>query len=290
MTLNLIALTDEGIHIAADFRLTEQDRSYHDDSDKIVVVNSLSWNGVVTYTGVGRVAGTSVASTVASWLTSTEDLDMPSVAERIRDEATRWFNARSELSGKRHTFLLAGFDQSRPRAMVISNFERWEGAEDRTAAAEFETTSVSASGNAKLIVTGMKPALSRADRRRLQRDIARVQAEPARVRQILHEANRKASFASAARDAISPDCSVYSLDISGDGRSDRPEHVPGGPAVVVEGINMLDMLADATAKLGVKGAADRLIAFGRSPRRGRVTSPLLIALRRSGSGVHGARA
>jgi hypothetical protein len=252
MTLNLIALTDATIYLAADFQLSSTtgaalpiDRSY-----KVVTVTYPRWAGFLTYTGVGMVApATPVHQLLSEWIRGPEDPSMLDVAKTVQAKGSRWLQALfRRLQPIPHTFILAGFADGRPRAYVISNFERWEG-QVRLPGTRLDLTSVTVSrGDVKLIVTGQKRAVSRSDRERLRRAIREHQQRPAQVRQLLSEANASAAQHPSARGFISCDCYVFSFDIQGRGQGQGGEDVSMAPQIV----DGRDMVADITDLLGVR--------------------------------------
>ena len=129
----------------------------------------------------------------------------------------------------------------RPTAYVISNFERWDGAEWQPRR-DMTVTSVTLRRGVRLIVTGWKPAVPRFARRQLERSIERYSDQPAQIRHLLELANRRAAGSTGARGMISPECSVYSRDIRWTIRSERPGTVPGGPSSVFHGVDLSDMM------------------------------------------------
>ena len=267
MTLNITVLTERTIYVSADFRLTDLKTGalVSDSSDKTIVLVYESWAGVVTYTGIGSLtSGQSVADVVATWLTGVHDPTMEELVELIRDRGSKWF---AWLSGMprpiKHTFVVAGFVASRPRAYVISNFEAWHGVE-REVGREFSISSVSSRRGTTVLITGCKSAVPRAARKALERAIDRHGGEPALIRQRLQEANRTAAASAQSNNVVSPECSVYSFDALGHGRSERANDVPGMGRCLLDGIDLTAItMRVAKEILGTDRVSGRLLVSGR---------------------------
>jgi hypothetical protein len=267
MTLSITVLTEATIYQSADFRLTDLSTRHlvSDSSNKLVITHYKQWTGCITYTGLGLLSdGQHVSAVLASWLVGLEEASMEEVALLVRERATKWFQQLfPDKRPLRHTFTLAGFVASQPRAYVISNFEQWEGAV-HPVAVEFEVSSISSS-DTKVIITGCKPAIKRTARRLLEREISHCRDDPARVRLLLEKANRDAAGTLGAAGLVSPDCVVYSFDVNGFGRSLRPEHVPGMAEQLMHGVDLNRIiLPEVERLLGTKLIAGRLLAAGRS--------------------------
>jgi hypothetical protein len=75
MTLNITLLTERAIYQSADFRLTNADtgETITETSTKLVTLQYFQWDGVVTYTGVGRWRGRDTADWLVEWLIGLEN-------------------------------------------------------------------------------------------------------------------------------------------------------------------------------------------------------------------------
>ena len=108
----------------------------------------------------------------------------------------------------------------------------------------------------------------------------RFPARPARVRHDLHAGQPESLFASAPTTlfAISPDCSVCSLDVSA--TVERPrEHVPGGTTVVARRrVGHIEHACGRDSETRVEGTAHRLSFCARPFGAGTLTEPLAYSL------------
>jgi hypothetical protein len=90
MTLNVTVLTPTIIYQSADFRLADFDtgKLITDQSPKTVTLIFQSWNGFVTYTGVGRWRDRDISDRVTEWLTGSANLTMDEVAHILETKGT----------------------------------------------------------------------------------------------------------------------------------------------------------------------------------------------------------
>jgi hypothetical protein len=268
MTLNLTVLTTATIYQSADFRLTDgrTGKPFPDPSDKMVTISYASWSGFVTYTGVGLdLYGRPVSRLLAEWLTGAEEMSMDEMADLIRSRADTWMGSIRRVHGPyRHTFVLAGFVDQRPRAYVVSNFQRGGGM-PFAISSSFIVAPVSARRSTKVIVTGRSDCVPRAARRRLERVIHQRRGDPAYVRNLLQDENRDVADTSCSADTVSPECTVYSCDSAGHVRSIRAEGVPGATLHLHEGIDLNDEIMElARGILGTQKVSATTILSGRS--------------------------
>jgi hypothetical protein len=220
MTLNLTLLTKREIYQSADFRLTNLDTNQliTDTSTKLVTLQYAEWDGLVSYTGIGRWEHRDTSEFVVEWLTGLKDAGFDDVAMRIRDRGNEWLSKiRTVGLMPRHTFILAAFKTGRPQLAVISNCEDCFGRNDLSPV-PFLTISVGAcSRRPRLVVTGRKRAVSRQARRRLKQLLGNVLDDAARVRRMLAEINAEAASSREAEGTVSQECSVFSFRADGRG-------------------------------------------------------------------------
>jgi hypothetical protein len=172
MTLNVTLVTADRIYQSSDFRLTiaKPFEIIETQSTKLVQLQYDNLDGVLTYTGVGRLRRDSpdLSIQVAKWLEGKEELLLPGIAEIIRFEGDR-FLRRVAAQPPRHTFTIAAFENGVPSVALISNFQYADG---RTAPHLLPRMVVSTRGYRKssfVVVTGQGDSVSRSRRRQLQR-------------------------------------------------------------------------------------------------------------------------
>jgi len=206
-------------------------------STKAVSISYEDWSGFLTYTGIGRVGRRSTAEFVSDWLRDQHEMSLDETIEVIRVRASNWI-ARI-APGMKHTFVLAAFRHSEAIAAVISNYQRWHGADEREVAKEFFISEVRPKKGAEVIVTGLRSAVSRPQRRELQRLAQRHAGEPLRVRTAITQINREASR--HFPDLISEESFVQSVDQWGRGRQDNAGGTRAIPRSVFHGMDLLEM-------------------------------------------------
>jgi hypothetical protein len=190
VTLNITVLTREMIYQSADYRLSVNGRRLDVHSTKATTLNFLDWTGFVTYTGIGRVGNKETSEFLCEWLVDPTAKSFEDIVELIRRDASRWINNVSP--GSRHTFIVAAFVAGDPTAAVVSNFQTWHGANMAEVSKEFITSRVVATTGPEVIVTGVRKAVSRQQRRALCNFANKYATDPARVRRLLATTTRKA--------------------------------------------------------------------------------------------------
>lgn len=240
MTLNITLVTSGAIYQSCDYRLSSLTTGSPEPSPstKVVHLQYRDWFGCVTYTGIGRHGTRHTSELAAEWLTGKAGLSVDDAIELLRIEGSRWL--RRFFPGQRHTFVLAAFTKDQPLMMVISNFQRWYGHPDDTAAKDLYVSGVRAPSRPVLLVTGQTQAVRRHDRRILKRVAERAPNDAMEVRRVMAQVTRNA--AALAPNTVSPECLVHSFDKFRQGRQD----VVGGqrtvPQTISEGRNTLEQL------------------------------------------------
>jgi hypothetical protein len=265
MTLNLTLLTADAIYQSADFQLTDGNTNepIHIESMKIVTVHYPSWEGFVTYTGVGRWKGRDTAEWIVEWLTRLEDASPDEVAERLRQRGTNFIRGIELAPGgrrHRHTFIFASFMNGKPRVATISNFEDCVGRTGESPSAELQVDSREMGKQPFLLVTGQKRAIRRAFRRELERAAGRPDTSPARIRNALMQMNADAAESTEAAGTVSVGCSVTSFRRDGSGFQDLSEGATARPRYLMNG----QPAPDLTALLGEDLGSVRGMTFARS--------------------------
>jgi uncharacterized membrane protein len=260
MTLNITVLSSELIYQSADFRLTGQPES--ESSPKIVTLSYSSFIGFVTYAGIGSYGHKDVSALIADWLAGKHEMSMPDVANLLQSRGTKLVvNAeRSTRKPWDMTFVLAGFEDSKPIAYVVSNFQNAYGVE-YALKPELKVTTrhLKKEQKAAVIVTGSGAKyVSMADRKALGNVAARFPYDSGRIRrrlEMIHEAARAAEKKRKPKDySITSHCAVFSFrtDESGIYQIDEStEKIPIGFPHIVFGINTTQMALDALRADGI---------------------------------------
>ncbi|MGH2948749.1 MAG: hypothetical protein ACRDPC_21265 [Solirubrobacteraceae bacterium] len=265
MTLNLTLLTPDAVYQAADFRLTDGDTGDPIDSQsmKLVTVHYWEWEGFITYTGVGRWRNKDTSEWIVEWLTGLSDASPDAVIDRVRMKGTEYLQ-RIERSprGRRHhhTFVFAAFVNGIPRVATISNFEDCSGRTEGQPAAALSVDSRVMRRRSLLLVTGQKPAVRRASRRRLERLAERSQTSPAVIRSALTQMNAEAAGVAEAHGTVSVGCSVTSFRRDGSGFQDFAKAGTAHPRSVMNG----EPMPDLAGLVGANPGSVRGISFARS--------------------------
>jgi hypothetical protein len=230
---------------------------------KLVTVHYPSWEGFVTYTGVGRWQGRDTAEWVLEWLTDMENGSPEDVVGRLRERGTAFLRDIETARGgrrHRHTFVFGCFVGGRPRVATISNFEDCSGRDDGSPSADLRVDSRDMRRRPLLLATGRKRAVSRDARRELERVAARHDTSPARIRNALALINADAATSPEAGGTVSVGCSVTSFRRDGSGFQDLTEGSTARPRSLMNG----RPLRDLTDFLGKSPGRVRGISFARS--------------------------
>jgi hypothetical protein len=271
MTLNVTLLTQSRIYQSADFRLTnpESNRVITDQSTKLVtLLYPKSFWGLVTYTGVGSWSGKDTSLWITDWLAGKSDLGLADLAEHIAEEGTAWLQTIERATGQRyrHTFLIAGYVGDYPEFAVVSNFEDAIGQITISPSVSLMTTRRRVRNRALAIVTGAKPSVTRDGRKRLQRLANTWPEDSARIRNAMMTLNQVAAQSPAARDLISEDCTVVSIDSGGQGFQDVTPEGRVQVRAIFNGMAMPD-LSRLAGELGIPSPRIIGATFGIHPSR-----------------------
>jgi hypothetical protein len=285
VTLKVTILTPNVIYQSADFRLVnfQTGKVITDRSAKTVTLTYWSWDGFITYTGVGRWRGRDVSELIAEWLTGVESPSMTDVADIVAAKGTELLRYLEKLyaSRMRHTFTLVGFEGGQARVCVISNFEDCRNKSKDTIDDYLTVTTrgLRKSERAIVIVTGRKKAVPLSERRMLGSVAAQYPEDSLRVRRRLEKLNRAAASSPDSGGAISEDCLVVSFRADGTGamqlNRDATEVPPLFPEIA-NGINTGKLLQETFKGLGVDPSQMRLLqaGFGRGrPADAPTTAP-----------------
>lgn len=268
MTLNITVLTPSVIFQSADFRLTNPTtgKPFPDPSPKTVTLTYPSWDGFITYTGVGSWRDRYVSDYLVEWLTGPSDPSMADVAGIVADRGTKLLQDIERYYPRRmHTFTLAGFTDQGPRVYVISNFEDCFGhsRSDIDDHLIVTTRPLGRGKKATVIVTGYKPAVPLIDRRLLGSVAANYPGDGLRIRRRMAQLNAEA--APRSKNMVSAECVVLSFRSDGSGAMllDRDAvEVPGQFPHIMNGINLNKALADAMKSAGIDLSSARMVQIG----------------------------
>lgn len=226
VTLNITLFDKERIYQSSDFRLTLDGQVVTDSSTKAIVIQNTEFDGLITYTGVGKWAGRDTRDFVVEWLESVGDVERWEVAASLGEAAQNWMIRinRSVPERQRLTLVLATFDKGSDGAQitVISNFEDSRGFMENPSD-KFCISTRYASRQPQALVTGFKPAFNKDARKQLERLARNHKNEPQFIRNAMREANRLASESPKARGTISSGCTVVCLYRDGRGFQDFTE-------------------------------------------------------------------
>ena len=268
MTLNITVLTTDVVYQSADFRLSDPRtlKPYDDPSDKTIHYVGVDppLHLMITYTGIGAWGQKSTGEYVAEWLANLSG-NAHAVGQRIEYEGTRWLSKISRSTRQPiapHTFVVCGFDGD-PFAAVISNFETVDGPHRPPRVdKQLGTSTTRFSGRRLVVVTGYlstRPAVAREQRRALISYARHHGGDSARIRIEIERLN--AAAAKIAKDMISPDCAVSSLDRWG--RGERNQGPPGtSPRIITGRINLETLISQNLTFL--QSGQMRGITFGSS--------------------------
>ncbi len=265
MTLNITLLTGQAIFQSADFRLYDlgKKKIVSDTSTKLVTLQYGRWDGFISYTGVGRWSGRDTSEFIVEWLTGLQNATPDDVATRLCSKGTEWLCdiERTLKQSYRHTFILAAFEARIPKLILVSNFEDLSGRNDANPAPALTISTRAFAGRPWYVVTGAKQAVTHPMLRRIKRLVLSFPDDSGRIRKLLASINKETSASPAARQTISPACSVISFRTDGQGVCDVE-----GP-VSISTMIMGMPLPDVTKVLGFDPGRIMGIAFGSSKPR-----------------------
>ncbi len=256
LTLNITVLTRERVYQSSDFRLTEQPggKIVTDASTKAISIQNSQFFGLLTYTGIGRWIRRDTREFILEWLISLGDVDLTTVTNGLAQRASNWLGRISSGRSRPYqlTMVLAAFDiaTGRATASVISNFEDAYGRQ--APPTSLTVSAIEAAHNPTVLITGWKPAVSRDQRRWLERVTRRHKNQPERIRQAMMECN---SVAAGSREGatISTGCTVIMLNRDGSGF----QELTPGSSVSMRNVALGQLspnIEDFMSRLGMTGA------------------------------------
>lgn len=261
MTLNLTVVSRERIYQCADYRLSNpRTRQAIDiESQKIILVNAYRWSATVCYTGIAQLP---CGTYVGDWLSAfAKDISPNEPFDHFLNYiagADSWLRCYP-LESRRISFSVGAFDVDQPVFVLISNFEEPSGRMSQSVAPTLTVHRVRP-GKSKAYVAGLKSAVSRQDRRQLERLASRSPAIPD-MTMALVDLNRR--VARACPNLVSEACFTTHLSHTGNGGGD-----PHGATAA--NLSMMPSAIDSAVKNLIaekfpRGGVLRGIAISRSP-------------------------
>jgi hypothetical protein len=246
VTLNITLLAIGVIYQSADFRLTDAstNKLISDSSTKVVTLQYPNWHGFVTYTGVGRWHRRDTSQWIVDWLQGNSDAKLEDAIDALSVNGTKWLDdiRRATRTRHKHTFIVASFVESVAQLTVVSNFEDCAGRSDSNPAAGLSASGRRFLGRPVVTLTGGgKAAVSRQQRRQLERLAQQHPEDPARLRNALSRLNATAAKSPLARGAISPECSVLSMRADGQGFHEVSDTSKIEPRTIMYGMPAPDL-------------------------------------------------
>ena len=261
MTLNLTVVSRERIYQCADYRLSNpRTRQAIDiESPKIILVNAYRWSATVCYTGIAQIPD---GTYVGDWLSAlAKDISPNEPFNQLLDSiagADSWLR-EYPLESRRISFSVGAFDVDQPVFALISNFEEPSGRMSQSVASTLTVHRVRPD-KPKAYVAGLKTAVSRQDRRQLER-LASHNPEISDMSMALVELNRR--VASAWPNLVSAACFTTYLSHTGNGG--------GSPhGTTTTNLSMIPTASESAVKKLIaeqfpRGGALRGIGISRSP-------------------------
>ncbi|MEU8278379.1 hypothetical protein ACFYOK_35490 [Microbispora bryophytorum] len=262
MTLNITLLTRTRIFQSSDFRLSANGNLVSSSTMKLITLHYYTFSGFISYTGIAKRDVNSAVDTgglIVDWLQGRDDIAFHEAVEIVRAKASEYVTEIAKQTGVRHklTLIAAAFHNDNPTVAVVSNFESIDGREDSTVSSELRTSwsSLRPGRTPRVIVTGCKKAVPLRDRKRLE-DLALAAGEDsARIRVAIEDLNRDAARRPGWTQLISENCTVVSLDSSGNGSQDIPRTSRVVARSLINGQDMESLLRAAGLDAGVVAGA-----------------------------------
>jgi hypothetical protein len=242
MTFNLSLLTPDFAICAVDRRLTTPGKIVTERSNKLTLFDFADGHGFITYTGIGW---DSQERTPSDWIA-----DIPGLGRLSIDDAAAAIKADTERRlaqiarsrpDIRHSFVMGGFKLGIPFALLISNYDSFDGPErpgaDPSLSISGKEMNLSRDSPHPYLVfaTGAKPHHPGRIKQRLLPAIkdgasskTLLKLVVKTVKDIAYQDDRKASVGSSVQSAV----------IGRYGSGDVMGHVPGG-TTLLEGPNLI---------------------------------------------------
>jgi hypothetical protein len=225
MTLNITLLTRSRIYQSADFRLVDPvtKKVVPRDSTKVVRVQYDTFNGFITYTGLGSLYSKDTSEFIVDWLSGKEDLTLDELVRVIVDEGSNWVQRVKRITGtlQPHTFVIVAFAGGLPQVIVISNIEDAAGRILPAPRERLTDTRIRRRNRSVAVITGKKAAVTRQRKKNLERLADVFPDDSARIRYAMMSLNRAAAQSPKAGIDLTSRSSVGTA-------SDGTRHVSDG--------------------------------------------------------------
>lgn len=233
MTLNIVLLGKDQIHLGADMRLTDpiDHRVLTDASPKIFTIQEWGWQGIVTYCGIGRWGNKHTSEWIKGWANNerTDDLSFDQLVSMIHRKGGAWLRDIARSSGYRggHSFIVAGVVRGEAKLALLSNYDTLRGRRS----APRPDLGLEYWGGVRCFAFGASTAVLHGEMNALRsrltsgHDAAQIQLAIART-------IARASQRSLASGTVSSNCYTYSVLPQGNtqgrlnGKSDTPVSFP----------------------------------------------------------------
>jgi uncharacterized membrane protein len=276
MTLNITLLTRSRIYQSADFRLADPvtKRIVPRDSTKLVRVQYESFNGFITYTGVGSLYSKDTSAFLVDWLAGKENLTLDDFVRIVVDEGSSWLDRVNKIAGapQPHTFVVVAFTGARPKIIIVSNVEDAAGRESSVPRGRLTETRIRARNRSLAVITGKKAAVTRQRKRSLERLADVYPDDSARIRHAMVSLNRAAAQSPKAGNAVSEECTVISVDVSGQGFQEISPERRVEVRSIAYGLQLPD-LTKVARELGIR--RPRLVGASFGSSRQQAAQPII---------------
>jgi hypothetical protein len=223
--------------------------------------------GFITYTGVGSLYSKDTSAFLVDWLSGKEDLTLDDFVRIIVDEGSSWLDRVNRIAGtpQPHTFVMVAFTGERPEIIIASNVEDAAGHVSSVPKDRLTETRIRARNRSVAVITGKKAAVTRQRKKNLERLADIYPNDSARIRHAMMSLNRAAAQSPKAENAISEECTVISVDVSGQGFQEISPERRVEVRSITYGLQMPD-LTQVARKLGIR--RPRLVgaSFGSFPQ------------------------
>ncbi|HLV99518.1 MAG TPA: hypothetical protein VKT82_12660 [Ktedonobacterales bacterium] len=171
-----------------------------------------SWQGLISYSGVGQACGADTHKWLVDWLKhDSGQRDLEEVAEIIRSKGSQWLAQIYRDKGilYRHTFIIGAFVGRKPHVILISNYERVNNTPQLKAADRLFITSTQPR-EPQIFITGIPEAVSDKDRKTLK-ILLRAKPEPEVLHRAMAKVNQAAALSTKVHNGISEACLAHSI-------------------------------------------------------------------------------
>ena len=269
MTLNITLLTQSRIYQSADFKLGDPitKRVIPRDSTKVVRVQYDTFNGLITYTGLGSLYSKDTSEFIVDWLSGKEDLTLDELVRVVIDEGSNWLQRVKRITGnlEPHTFVIIAFEGRRPQVIVISNIEDAAGRILQIPRERLTDTKIQPRSRSVAVITGKKAAVTRERKKNLERLADVFPDDSARIRHAMMSLNQIAAQSPKADNAVSEECTVISVDVSGQGFQEITPERRVEVRAIINGLRMPD-LTEVARTLGIRRPRIVQSSFGSFPQ------------------------